>query len=48
MTINDVVLVHGWGLNKAIWLDYVDSLQLRFPNIRFHLIDIKHFGLVGR
>lgn len=44
MVINDVVLVHGWGLNKAIWRDYVERLQLRFTNIRFHLIDIPGYG----
>ena len=44
MVINDVVLVHGWGLNKAIWNDYVGFLQCRFPSIRFHLIDILGYG----
>ena len=44
MIINDVVLLHGWGLNKAVWLDYLASLELRLPNIRFHLIDIPGYG----
>ena len=44
MQINDVVLLHGWGLNKAVWFDYLDLLQSRLPNIRFHLLDIPGYG----
>ena len=44
MKIENVVLVHGWGLNKAIWQRYVAVLQERLPTLKFHLIDIPGYG----
>ena len=44
MVIENVALIHGWGLNKAIWLEYVAALQQRLPAIKFHLIDIPGYG----
>ena len=44
MTIENVALVHGWGLNKAIWLKYVAVLQEHLPTLKFHLIDIPGYG----
>jgi len=42
--INDVVLLHGWGLNKAVWNSYMSALEERFPQLRFHLLDIPGYG----
>ena len=44
MTIKNVVLVHGWGLNKAIWSSYADSLREHLPEIKVHLLDIPGYG----
>ncbi len=44
MVINDIALVHGWGLNKAIWHKYAEALQKKMPALTFHLIDIPGYG----
>ena len=42
--INNVVLLHGWGLNKAVWGQYLEALEGRFPQINFYLLDIPGYG----
>lgn len=42
--INDIVLVHGWGLNKAVWSDYIEALNMRFNGVRVHAVDIPGYG----
>ena len=42
--INDVVFVHGWGLNKAVFSDYIQSFKQRFPSIAVHTLDVLGYG----
>ncbi|MBP7980080.1 MAG: pimeloyl-ACP methyl ester esterase BioH [Tolumonas sp.] len=37
----DLVLLHGWGLNGAVWQEIVPLLQ---PYYRLHLVDLPGFG----
>ncbi|MCL6557102.1 MAG: pimeloyl-ACP methyl ester esterase BioH [Burkholderiales bacterium] len=37
----DLVLIHGWGLNGAIWSDFAAPLARRF---RVHLVDLPGHG----
>lgn len=37
----DLVLVHGWGMNGAVWQPLVEQLA---ANFRLHLIDLPGFG----
>lgn len=38
---NDLVLLHGWGLNAEVWHCIVDRLS---PHFRLHLVDLPGFG----
>ena len=33
----DLVLVHGWGMNGAVWQQTVDALEADF---RVHVVDL--------
>ena len=44
LLIENVVFVHGWGLNKAVWGDYIEAFMSRFPNLNVHNIDIPGYG----
>ncbi|MFC6438607.1 pimeloyl-ACP methyl ester esterase BioH [Bowmanella sp. JS7-9] len=37
----DLVLLHGWGVNSGVWAPIIAPLQARF---RLHLIDLPGFG----
>lgn len=37
----DLVLVHGWGMNGAVWQQTVDILQSQF---RVHVVDLPGYG----
>ena len=37
----DVVLLHGWGMNSAVWQGFANQLE---NNFRVHLIDLPGFG----
>ncbi|MCP5077676.1 MAG: alpha/beta fold hydrolase, partial [Psychromonas sp.] len=37
----DLVLLHGWGVNSAVWQPVVELLGKHF---RLHLIDLPGFG----
>lgn len=37
----DLVLLHGWGLNSAVWQEIVPQLA---PNYALHLVDLPGFG----
>ncbi|MDF2153981.1 pimeloyl-ACP methyl ester esterase BioH [Vibrio sp. CAU 1672] len=37
----DLVLLHGWGMNGAVWQQTVDSLQAQF---RLHIVDLPGYG----
>ncbi len=37
----DLVLLHGWGLNAAVWHGIIDRLSTHF---RLHLVDLPGFG----
>jgi len=43
-SVRDIVLLHGWGLNRAIWNDYILMLQARWPALAIHLVDIPGYG----
>ncbi len=38
---NDLVLVHGWGMNGAVWQQTVDALSSHF---RVHVVDLPGYG----
>lgn len=38
----DIVLIHGWGMNSAVWQPTVDALSVKF---RVHSIDLPGCGL---
>ena len=38
----DLVLIHGWGMNSAIWGGVVDALAAEF---RLHLVDLPGHGV---
>ncbi len=37
----DLVLLHGWGMNGAVWQQTVESLQSSF---RLHVVDLPGYG----
>lgn len=37
----DLVLLHGWGMNGAVWQQTVESLQSSF---RMHVVDLPGYG----
>ncbi len=37
----DIVLVHGWGMNGAVWQQTVDILNTQF---RVHVVDLPGYG----
>ena len=37
----DLVLLHGWGMNGAVWHGIVPALASRY---RVHLVDLPGFG----
>ncbi len=37
----DLVLLHGWGMNGAVWQQTVESLQCNF---RVHVVDMPGYG----
>lgn len=37
----DIVLVHGWGMNGAVWQQTVDILETQF---RVHVVDLPGYG----
>ncbi|MGR5068754.1 MULTISPECIES: pimeloyl-ACP methyl ester esterase BioH [Vibrio] len=37
----DLVLLHGWGMNGAVWQQTVESLQ---PYFRLHVVDLPGYG----
>ncbi|HDM8158269.1 pimeloyl-ACP methyl ester esterase BioH [Vibrio harveyi] len=37
----DLVLLHGWGMNGAVWQQTVESLQ---PYFRVHVVDLPGYG----
>lgn len=37
----DVVLIHGWGMNGAIWKPIIDTLSVKF---RVHTVDLPGYG----
>ncbi|MGR5235848.1 pimeloyl-ACP methyl ester esterase BioH [Vibrio alfacsensis] len=37
----DLVLLHGWGMNGAVWQQTVESLQ---PSFRLHVVDLPGYG----
>ncbi len=41
-----VVLIHGWGLNSAVWQPFIDNLPVEFTNV-FDIItvDLPGFGI---
>ncbi len=38
---NDLVLVHGWGMNGAVWQQTVTMLETHF---RVHVVDLPGYG----
>jgi len=44
MQINNIVFVHGWGLNSGIWADFAMRFTHVEPAIKVHLIDIAGYG----
>ncbi|NLS13942.1 pimeloyl-ACP methyl ester esterase BioH [Vibrio sp. SM6] len=38
----DLVLLHGWGMNSAIWQPVIEQLK---PHFRLHCVDLPGFGL---
>ena len=37
----DLVLIHGWGVNSAVWQTMAEKLSLQY---RVHLVDLPEFG----
>lgn len=44
MHINNIVFVHGWGVNSAVWADFIARFERAEPAIKVHLIDIAGYG----
>jgi len=44
MNVGDVVFIHGWGLNKAVWQGYLTVFAKRFPELNVHNLDIPGYG----
>ena len=38
----DIVLIHGWGMNGAVWQQTIDALSVQF---RVHSVDLPGYGL---
>ncbi|MBD1575999.1 pimeloyl-ACP methyl ester esterase BioH [Vibrio sp. S11_S32] len=38
----DIVLIHGWGMNGAVWQPTIDALSVKF---RVHSVDLPGYGL---
>ena len=42
--IQNVVLLHGWGLNSAVWNDYVQHLRFARPDLVVQQLDLPGYG----
>jgi len=42
--VKHVVLLHGWGLNSAIWDDFALGLRLARPEVVVHQMDLPGYG----
>lgn len=42
--IKNIVLLHGWGLNSAIWNDYSNTIQSARPELSIYQIDLPGYG----
>lgn len=42
--VKHVVLLHGWGLNSAIWNDFALGLRLARPDLTVHQLDLPGYG----
>lgn len=42
--VKHVVLLHGWGLNSAIWNDFAHSLRSARPGLVVHQLDLPGYG----
>lgn len=42
--VRDVVLVHGWGLNSAVWTTFSTALTELRPEVRVHHLDLPGYG----
>ncbi len=40
----NLVFLHGWGLNSAIWSPFIDQLIKRRPDVSIHLLDLPGYG----
>ncbi|GAL05727.1 biotin synthesis protein bioH [Photobacterium aphoticum] len=39
---DDLVLIHGWGMNGAVWQHLLPQLT---PHYRVHVVDLPGYGL---
>jgi len=44
MPIQNIVFLHGWGLNSGVFVDFVARFQQVEPSIKVYLIDIAGYG----
>jgi pimeloyl-[acyl-carrier protein] methyl ester esterase len=42
--VKDIVLVHGWGLNSAVWNHFCNSMSVVRPDLRLHALDLPGYG----
>jgi len=42
--VANVVLLHGWGLNSAVWNDFVQHLRAARPDLTIQQLDLPGYG----
>ena len=40
----DIVLLHGWGLNKGVWANLIEVAEEYAPDLTFHALDLPGYG----
>ena len=42
--MNDLVLIHGWGVGSYVWAPLLEALAVSAPRCRIHLFDLPGYG----
>lgn len=45
--LQQILLIHGWGMNSAVWTDMAEYLQQQYPQTLIRAVDLPGYGLSG-
>lgn len=43
--VQQILLIHGWGMNSAVWTDMAEYLQQQYPQTLIRAVDLPGYGL---